>query len=666
MKRLLNLILISCLCQLAARASLTQEGSKSVLAVSDGKGSISLLWVPAAAQWNFNGWQISDSTGRVLVPKVAHADPAALEPLSIEDADAIKRLPQAYAKAQGQTQQKQVYGILVLRALSDPAYARALGISCTLTNLPPGSRSYTVTALDANGKPTAYSLRSQPIDSSIASPLPPMPDAVHAETTMKGVALGWSAPASNDSATPIIAYTIERDSTSQSGTPVNAKPVVPGTSWDAKIPLFLDSSAPGNQQLTYHVYAIDAFGRRSRPANLHFFHLDVTAMEPPHPVVAEAAPGKITISWPKRDNPNFAGYLVERAHLFDGPYEALHTQALPPESTEFVDENTQPGTLYYYRVRAVDSRGDLGLPSKPASAVSRSLAPPPTVQGLTATLGQTRVRLTWNPVAAVAGYFVERHVTTGNSPNNAWVRLNSHLATEPLYDDPIGNASATTMQYRIVAVSFDSVESQPCTAVSVTLPDTAVPDPPSITAASGANGKALINFVPAPPTDKIASFLILRSGMENDLGVVIGDPLPATAHNFTDLYVKPGEHYFYRIVTVAKNGYRSDPTQPVIVRIGAPQIAAPATPTATFAAAPFAHVTLTFAGPTNGLAVIVERQTAGNGPWLRIAGPTGGTTATDFNPQPGAQLSYRITYQASDGTLGSPSTPVQVAIPNSK
>lgn len=664
MKRILNLI--SCFCLLAAATSSAQEGSKTVLAVSDGKGGISLLWVPASAQWNFTGWQLSDSTGRVLIPKVAHADSAALEQLSIEDADAVKRLPQAYSKAQGQAQQKQVYGILVLRALSDPAYARALGISTTLQNVPPGSRSYTVTALDANGRPTSYSLRSAPIDSSIITPPPPMPDAVHATTTVKGVSLGWSPPPTADPSMPVIAYTIERDSENQTNTPVNAKPIVPGTTWDTKIALFLDTSAPGNQQLTYHVYAIDAFGRRSRPANLHYFHPDMVAMEPPQPVNATATPGKITITWPQRQNSNLAGYLIERAHLYDGPYEALHTQPLRPESTDFVDTNTQPGTLYYYRVRAVDARGDLGMPSKPSSATARSLAPPPAVQGLTATLGTSRVRLTWSPVAAIAGYFVERHVDTGAGINNAWVRLNEHLTTEPLYDDPLGNSSDLKMEYRIVAVSFDSVESKPSAPVSVTLPDISTPEPPSITAASGANGKAQLSFVPALPADKVASFLVLRSGSENDIGVVIGDPLPATARDYTDLYVKPGAHYFYRLVTVAKNGYRSDPTRPVIVRIGAPQIPAPTMPTAAFAATPFAHVTLTFAAPINGLAVFVERQTNNTGPWLRIAGPTTSSTATDFQPKAGSQESYRITYQSADGTLGSPSTPVQLTIPSGK
>jgi hypothetical protein len=42
--------------------------------------------------------------------------------------------------------------------------------------------------------------------------------------------------------------------------------------------------------------------------------------------------------------------------------------------------------------------------------------------------------------------------------------------------------------------------------------------------------------------------------------VVIGDPLPASARQFTDLYVSPGQNYWYRLVAVDKNGNHSDPT----------------------------------------------------------------------------------------------------------
>ena len=88
----------------------------------------------------------------------------------------------------------------------------------------------------------------------------------------------------------------------------------------------------------------------------------------------------------------------------------------------------------------------------------------------------------------------------------------------------------------------------------VTIADRTVPEAPSITSASGTDGKAQFGFVPALPAEKTSQFLALRSGSDRDIGVVIGDPLPATARQFTDLYTSPGESYWYRLVAVDKNG----------------------------------------------------------------------------------------------------------------
>ena len=283
--------------------------------------------------------------------------------------------------------------------------------------------------------------------------------------------------------------------------------------------------------------------------------------------------------------------------------------------------------------------------------------------GLAADAGQTRVRLTWNSAAfPVAGYFVERHATSGPAGSENWVRLNSSVTPEPLYDDPIGLASNVNLEYRVVAVAFDNAEGPPSNTVPVTLADSTVPEAPSITSASGADGKAQLNFVPALPAEKTAQFLVLRSGSDRDLGVVVGDPLPATARQFTDLYTSPGERYWYRLVAVDKNGNRSDPTPPVAIRVGSPQMPAPPTPTAQFAAAPYPHVTLQLQPPPSGLNLIIERQDQASDSWIRIAGPTSAQTATDNAPASGT-LSYRASYAAADGRTGPASATVRVSIP---
>jgi len=578
----------------------------------------------------------------------------------------LRKLPAVLAKADDTPKRKQLINIVGLRAFSEPGYARALGLSWTLEKVSPGTRTYKVEGLDSAAKPTGLQLTSSAVDSSQATPLAPAPAGVQVKVDERGVSLFWEAPAENRQL-PVIAYAIERDGGGQSGAAVTAKPVIPGLRWDAKIPLVLDRNAPPNEMLTYRVFSVDAFGRRSAGTSIRIFNPDFHALAPPQPVTATAGTGKIVVSWPAQQKPNLAGYVVERAFLYAGPYEALAAQALPPTTAQYEDATVRGGTTYYYRVRAVNSRGDLGNPSSAAVAQPQNPAAPPKIDGLTADAGQTRVRLTWKPVGLpVAGYFVERRAVTGAAGVENWVLLNPHPTPEPLYDDYLGLSSDVKMEYRVLAVAFDNAEGPASASVQVVLADRSLSDAPSITGSSGADGKTLLNFVPAD--QKTAQFLVLRSGRAEDMGVVIGDPLPGDARQFTDLYVSPGEKYWYRLVAVDKNGNRSDPTRPVAIHVGSPQIPAPPAPTAQYAGTPYPHVVLQFQQPPAGLTVIVERQgqtsdgQSDHG-WLRIAGPTTASTATDNNV-PAGSVGYRISYASADGKVGPASSAVTISNPS--
>jgi hypothetical protein len=662
-RRKIGFLVSTALLLFAVRASLAQDSPGALFAASDGKGHISLLWFPPASKWPAGGWKLSDSTGQVLVPKVSMGDGTALQALSVEDADAIHNLPAVLANQDSTPKRKQLINIIGLRAFSEPGYARALGLSWTLENVAAGSRTYKVEGLDAAGKLTGVQLTSPAVDSSQATPLSPAPGGVQAKVDERGVLLFWEAPAENRQL-PVIAYAVERDGGGQSGAAVTAKPVIPGMKWDAKIPLVLDRNAPPNEMLTYKVFSVDAFGRRSAGTSIRIFYPDLRALEPPQPVTATASAGKITLTWPAHQKPNLAGYVVERAFLYAGPYEALAAQALPPTTAQYEDATVRGGTAYYYRVRAVNSRGDLGNPSSAVMAQPQNPSAPPKVDGLAADTGQTRVRLTWKPVdVPVAGYFVERRAVTGSAGVENWVRLNPRVKPEPLYDDYLGLSSDAKMEYRVLAVGFDNAEGPVSASVQVVVADRSLPDAPSIMGSSGADGRTVLNFVPAD--QKAAQFLVLRSGREGDLGVVIGDPLPGDARQFTDLYVSPGERYWYRLVAVDKNGNRSDPTRPVAIRVGSPQIPAPAAPTAQFAGTPYPHVVLQFAQPPARLGVIIERQAGGDplqSGWLRIAGPMTVQTATDSSV-PSGSVGYRISYVSADGRVGPASAAVTVSNP---
>jgi hypothetical protein len=116
-------------------------------------------------------------------------------------------------------------------------------------------------------------------------------------------------------------------------------------------------------------------------------------------------------------------------------------------------------------------------------------------------------------------------------------------------------------------------------------------------------------------------------------------------------------------VAVGKNGNRSDPTRPVAIRVGSPQMAAPPTPTVKYSADPYPHFVLQFQMPPAGLSVIVERQEQKDGGWLHIAGPMTAESATDNKIPSTGEVGYRIAYVSADGTVGPASPVATITVP---
>ncbi len=643
----------------ASAVSFAQENPGAAFAVSDGQGHVQLLWFPPASQWPAGGWRISDASGNVLIPKVVMGDSAALGSLPIEDADTIRRLPDELGKPMfTQSQHQNFIGLLGIRAFSNVNYARALGLYADLPSVSPGPRAYTIQGLDAQGIPSGQPIVSPAVDSSQSTPLPPSPDSVQAKVDASGVSLSWNPPPENR-ALPAIACIVERN-----GSSISVNPFVIGVKWDPKLPLVVDRSVAPNTTVSYKIYAVDAFGRRSQPSSLSIFFPDFRALAPPTLVQAMASPGKIIVTWTTEQESNLAGYVVERSFMANGPWETLMTQALAPGTGQYEDDNLRGGTAYFYRVRAVGPRGDLGPPSFSATATPANPGGPPAVTGLAADAGQTRVRLTWTAVSfPVAGYFIERSAVSGAAGTTNWVRLNSLANPEPQYDDYIGSASGAKLQYRVHAVALDNAEGPPSNVVQVALADRTLPGQPTITSVSGAGGKVVLSFDPAAPEERTAQFLVLRSGTATDQGLVLGDPLPGSARQFQDLYVSSGETYFYRLVAVDSAGNRSDVTDPVIVRVGLAAVPKPASPVVKVVSQPSPGVTLQFKTAPAGLSVVVERRDASAAGWLRVAGPLDATTYTDYSPAGNTQVSYRIAYVSVSGDEGDPSDPVAVAFP---
>ncbi|TAM56499.1 MAG: hypothetical protein EPN53_01750 [Acidobacteria bacterium] len=624
-------------------------------------GTVEVFWLPTGSTWPAGGWRLERVAGGEATLLAAALKPgqdtAALAALGDREVNAIRMFGEQLGRSPLPADQQQAAEIVVgLSAATDLAFGRALGVR--YTDAQPGTRPcrYRVTALDAAGR-AAGSFTSRELDPTKATPPPPPPSALEAATSRDGVGLIW-ADAPRDTDPPVVGYTVERAGADGKVGLRTPRPVVIGAKRTAGQPLYVDHYAPGEAEAVYRVQSVDVLGQGSPWIELRYYVKDLAALDPPKDLRAEAGINAATLAWSPATNPHTKGFVISRSTLQAGPYTVLTPQPLPPATGTYADTDLRGGSPYFYRVQAMGPRDDLGPPSAPAMALPRNGAPPPRVTGVRADVGTTRVRLVWDPVPfQVAGYLVERQAP--GAPE--WVTLNSRVTPEALYDDFVGPSPGGTLRYRIVAVAYDNQASAPSDAVEAALPDTVAPAPPRITAIDGSGGKVALTFVPAPPEADTAQVLVLRASSPSDPGVVSGDPLPGNARSFEDTLVEPGQQVVYRLLAVDPAGNRSEPSRPVAVRVGSPDLPQPPAPAAKLVNEPFPRVVITVPPPPPRLAVVVERQVEGEVGWFFIAQTATATEVADVHPPRQGTFAYRLVYQAANGLQGPPSPPATIS-----
>ncbi len=624
-----------------------------LLAASDGKGEIRLLWAPPAGFWPAGGWRVQDQDGKALadVKPLAEENMAGL---SQEEAEVAQALIQGMTEAKSAEEFANLRPLLGFQAMSSLARAKALGVAAVLTGQPKGPRTYSVTGLDATGAATSTSLTSLPVDAGMATPLPPAPKNLRAEVSPNGATLFWE-PAASPPEIPVIAYSLSR--AEKDGKTVPVGPVVMGMSWNSTEPAFIDTLAQVGQELTYTVRSLDAFGRESLSSETSLFMDDPEAMLPPASLVATAKPGKITLTWTSTGNPNTAGYALERSTSENGLYELLTPKALGAKTTTYTDTAVVDSLIYFYRIRAVNPVGTMGAPSGAVTAMPPNATDPPQPKNVKAATSPIQVTLEWERADyPMAGYIVEKR----SENSTQWNRLNRRVIPERTYTDPYALEAYGTFFYRVIAVSFDNRRSKPSAEVKVSIADLSRPPAPRITSALAENGTIRLDFAPGQPEEKSASFIILRGREGQRQGEVLTNTLPAGERAFLDANVSPGQTYWYSVVAVDKAKQESNPSDKRMVTAMAPEIPVPAAPKIRLETKPFVHVQAAFPAAPAPLLATLQRQDAPDGPWRTIVRDVATGKAIDAHPLPKGTSAYRILYHAQNGEEGEPSPSVSL------
>jgi hypothetical protein len=176
---------------------------------------------------------------------------------------------------------------------------------------------------------------------------------------------------------------------------------------------FTDASVVDDQVYFYQVTAVNAIGE-SAPSN-EASAITPSVPDPPINVVANPAPGEISLSWtaPVSDGgAPITNYCIYRG-LTSGGAAYLTTIG---NVLQFTDNSVVNSQTYFYLVSAANAVGE-GAPSSEASATTPSVPDPPTAPIASPTTGQ--ITLTWvAPIddggAPIVGYNIYRGSTQTN------------------------------------------------------------------------------------------------------------------------------------------------------------------------------------------------------------------------------------------------------------
>jgi titin len=385
------------------------------------------------------------------------------------------------------------------------------------------------------------------------------------------VQLTWNPPAT---ANPVTVYTGDAQGNGQPAVvinPTDKSAVVPGLKTDTTYHFWLDV---GEIRMSDIVSAT--------PTE------QVTVPGAPVGLAATAGDGQVSLSWgaPVRNGGSEAsGYKVSVATSPD----FRGAKAYGVEKAVFVSRDLVNGTMYYFRVTAVNDHGEgqasCAVPATPVGA-------PGAPAGLTAAAGDGQVTLSWTAPASDGGSPVTGYrVYKGTSPGGETGPVNgSSLVTSPYTVTDLANG--TPYYFTVTAVN-KAGEGKPSDEVPAT--PVAVPGAPAGLTAAAGDGQVTLSWT-APASDggsPVTGYRVYKgTSPGGETGPVNGSSLVTSPYTVTDL--ANGTPYYFTVTAVNKAG-EGKPSD----EVPATPVAVPGAPAGLTAAAGDGQVTLSWTAPAS-------------------------------------------------------------------
>lgn len=296
----------------------------------------------------------------------------------------------------------------------------------------------------------------------------------------------------------------------------------------------------------------------------------------------------VTLSW--QDNAdNETGFEIERKQ---GTGDFQQVGSVGANVLTFRDTGLIPGTLYTYRVRAINAEGKSAYSNQVAITTLPDVPAAPTDLKATA-IDRTRIRVTWTDNANNEEEFqVERRRITEPSTNFVLIaQLGENVTT---YDDS-GLTPNTTYEYRVRANNVAGPSNYSNTAQATTLPDPPTLAPTDLTARPVSPSQ--IDLAWKYAGNDATGFKIERS---DDNGVsfrVVRQSTDPAILTYSDTNLQPDKLYIYRV-----RAYNISGDGPASAQVSARTLKAPPTgaPVLTLTLTAPATVRLDWTDPVSG------------------------------------------------------------------